>query len=147
LTQSCRTASTAVYSAHPISGHRPPGLVASGLTLSKYRHLWSSKLSMSTPAISCRGLLKRYGQQLAVAGIDLDVKRGECFGLLGPNGAGKTTTVEMLEGLTEPDAGHLELLGMRWKTGQDQRIREHIGVQLQETTLADKLEVIEVLRL
>ncbi len=102
---------------------------------------------MSTPAISCRGLLKRYGQQLAVAGIDLDVKRGECFGLLGPNGAGKTTTVEMLEGLTEPDAGHLELLGMPWKTGQDQRIRERIGVQLQETTLADKLEVIEVLRL
>src|SRR5690606_35872876 len=61
--------------------------------------------------------------------------------------AGKTTTVEMLEGLTEPDAGHLELLGMPWKTGQDQRIRERIGVQLQETTLADKLEVIEVLRL
>ena len=102
---------------------------------------------MSTPAISCRGLLKRYGKQLAVAGLDLDVMRGECFGLLGPNGAGKTTTVEMLEGLTEPDAGHLELLGMRWKTGHDQRIRERIGVQLQETTLADKLQVVEVLRL
>ncbi len=102
---------------------------------------------MSTTAITCRGLLKRYGPEVAVAGIDLDVARGECFGLLGPNGAGKTTTVEMIEGLTTPDAGHLEILGLHWKSGNDQAIREQIGVQLQDTQLADKLEVEEVLRL
>ncbi|NIT98012.1 MAG: ATP-binding cassette domain-containing protein, partial [Actinobacteria bacterium] len=65
-------------------------------------------------ALSCRGLVKRYGAVVAVDGLDLEVNVGECFGLLGPNGAGKTTTVEILEGLLEPDAGDVEVLGMRW---------------------------------
>jgi len=56
-------------------------------------------------ALRCLGLVKRYGNVTAVDGLDLEVHRGECFGLLGPNGAGKTTTIEILEGLTEPDAG------------------------------------------
>ena len=57
-----------------------------------------------TAALRCRGLVNRYGDLVAVAGLDLEIARGECFGLLGPNGAGKTTTIEILEGLTAPDA-------------------------------------------
>ena len=102
---------------------------------------------MSECVIRCRSLVKRYGEQVAVAGIDLDVLRGQCFGLLGPNGAGKTTTVEMLEGLHAPDSGDLTLFDLAWGKGRDSELRERIGVQLQDTQLADKLEVVEVLRL
>jgi len=102
---------------------------------------------MSAPAIRCESLVKCYGDKLAVAGIELTVEVGECFGLLGPNGAGKTTTVEMLEGLTKPDSGKVELFGLAWRTGQDRELQERLGVQLQDTQLADKLTVEEVLRL
>ena len=57
------------------------------------------------PALRCRGLVKRYADVVAVNGLDLEVRRGECFGLLGPNGAGKTTSIEILEGLMPADAG------------------------------------------
>jgi ABC-2 type transport system ATP-binding protein len=97
-------------------------------------------------AIRCRALTKRYKDVLAVAGLDLDVHAGECFGLLGPNGAGKTTTVEMLEGLVAPDGGDIELLGMRWDR-DEHALRERLGVALQETKLADRLTVAEVIRL
>jgi ABC-2 type transport system ATP-binding protein len=84
----------------------------------------------------------------AVAGLDLTVAGGECFGLLGPNGAGKTTTIEILEGLTPPDSGDVEILGTRWREGAEGRaLRERLGIQLQETQLADKLQVGEVLAL
>ena len=53
--------------------------------------------SMADIALSCEGLVKRYGDVVAVDGLDLTIRVGECFGLLGPNGAGKTTTVEILE--------------------------------------------------
>jgi ABC-2 type transport system ATP-binding protein len=98
-------------------------------------------------ALRCHNLIKRYSDVTAVDGLDLEVRAGECFGLLGPNGAGKTTTVEVLEGLLQPDSGHVELLGMEWGTGNDQAIRERIGVQLQQTELADKLTVEETIRL
>ena len=98
-------------------------------------------------AVACSGLVKRYEDVVAVDGIDLVIPRGECFGLLGPNGAGKTTTVEILEGLTAPDAGSVEILGSRWGTGRDRQLRERLGVQLQETQLAEKLTVEETLRL
>ena len=65
-------------------------------------------------AVRCQGLVKRYADVTAVNGLDLEVRRGECFGLLGPNGAGKTTTIEILEGLTEADAGEVEILGTSW---------------------------------
>ncbi len=97
-------------------------------------------------AVSCRGLKKRYGDVVAVDGLDLEVFVGECFGLLGPNGAGKTTTVEILEGLLKPDAGEVEILGMRWGA-DDRAIRQRLGVQLQETQLAEKLTVEETLRI
>ena len=98
-------------------------------------------------AIRCTSLVKRYANVVAVAGVDLTVETGECFGLLGPNGAGKTTTIEILEGLTVPDAGAVEVLGMRWDDGAGRALRERLGIQLQETQLADKLTVEETVRL
>lgn len=101
---------------------------------------------MTEWAITCRGLVKRYGEVVAVDGLDLDVRRGECFGLLGPNGAGKTTTVEILQGLLRPDAGDVEVLGMRWD--RDERsLRQRLGTQLQEAIFPDKLTVAETVRL
>jgi ABC-2 type transport system ATP-binding protein len=97
-------------------------------------------------ALRCRGLVKRYEDVVAVDGLDLEVFRGECFGLLGPNGAGKTTTIEILEGLTEPDAGDVEVLGARWSR-DGRALRERLGISLQETQLADKLTVEETVRL
>ncbi len=63
------------------------------------------------PAIAIRGLGKRFGDVVAVRGIDLDVPRGSFFGLVGPNGAGKTTTLSMATGLLRPDAGSVYVLG------------------------------------
>jgi ABC-2 type transport system ATP-binding protein len=98
------------------------------------------------PALSATGLVKRYGDLVAVDGIDLQVERGTCLGLLGPNGAGKTTTIEMLEGLKAPDAGRISILGRTWAADAAD-IRERIGVQLQETKLEEKLTVAETLAL
>ena len=109
------------------------------------------------PAVLCRGLRKIYqagrgfgrkraGEVLAVDGLDLAIFRGECFGLLGPNGSGKTTTVEMLEGLLDPTGGEVKLLGMDW-AHDEIRLREIMGVALQETRLPEKLTVEEVLTL
>jgi ABC-2 type transport system ATP-binding protein len=97
-------------------------------------------------AVRCDNLRKRYGDVVAVDGLSLAVERGECFGLLGPNGAGKTTTIEILEGLLSPDAGEVEVLGMTWRA-HERQLRQRLGVQLQETQLADKLTVEETLRL
>ncbi len=103
-------------------------------------------MSSDSPALRCRGLVKRYPDITAVDGLDLEIARGECFGLLGPNGAGKTTTIEILEGLLAPDAGDVEVLGRRWATDRAE-LRRRLGVQLQETQLADKLTVEETVRL
>ncbi len=97
-------------------------------------------------AVRCASLTKRYGDVVAVDGLSLDVFRGECFGLLGPNGAGKTTTIEILEGLLTPDAGDVDVLGLRWGV-DDRELRQRLGIQLQETQLAEKLTVEETLRL
>ncbi len=100
----------------------------------------------SEAVIACRGLKKRFGDVQAVAGLDLEVHRGECFGLLGPNGAGKTTTIEILEGLLEPTDGEVIVLGRTWKR-DEAALRQRIGLALQETRLTDKLTVEETLRL
>ena len=100
----------------------------------------------STSAVRCQQLTKRYGDVTAVDGLSLTVHRGECFGLLGPNGAGKTTTIEILEGLLTPDAGEVEVLGLRWDA-HEAELRQRLGIQLQETRLAEKLSVEETLRL
>ncbi len=100
-----------------------------------------------TVAIRCRDLHKKYDGKLeAVAGLDLDIQAGECFGLLGPNGAGKTTTIEILEGLLQSTSGEVEILGMTWSSHQ-QQLREIIGISLQETRLAEKLTVRETIEL
>jgi ABC-2 type transport system ATP-binding protein len=93
-----------------------------------------------------RDLRKAYADVVAVNGLDLDVRAGECFGLLGPNGAGKTTTIEICEGITARDSGDVEVLGMRWETDA-RSLRQRLGIQLQETQLADKLTVEETVRL
>jgi ABC-2 type transport system ATP-binding protein len=104
-------------------------------------------MAPSVPAaLSCRGLIKRYGDVTAVAGLDLEVRAGECFGMLGPNGAGKTTTVEIFEGLRMPDAGEVEILGDRWH-GDNLPLRSRLGIQLQETKFPEKLTVAEVVSL
>jgi ABC-2 type transport system ATP-binding protein len=96
--------------------------------------------------IVVRNLRKQFPKVLAVAGVDLDVAAGEVFGLLGPNGAGKTTTLEMIEGLTPADAGEISISGLNWR--QDaQQIRSRIGVQLQATSLYNKITPREALDL
>ncbi|RLK13454.1 ABC-2 type transport system ATP-binding protein [Micromonospora sp. M71_S20] len=96
-------------------------------------------------AISVRGLRKAYGDNVAVAGVDLDVHRGEVFALLGPNGAGKTTTVEILEGYRRRDAGDVDVLGSDpARPAPDWRSR--VGIVLQGTGEFDELTVAEVVR-
>ena len=103
-------------------------------------------MTPSPPALLVKGLHKHYGEVVAVDGLDLTVGAGECFGLLGPNGAGKTTTIEICEGLTEPDAGVVEVLGRRWDS-DERALRERLGIQLQDTQLAEKLTVDETVKL
>jgi len=98
-------------------------------------------------ALLVRGLAKRYGDVVAVDGLDLEVRPGECFGLLGPNGAGKTTTIEILEGLNTADRGEVRVLGQSWGRGEDRALRQRLGIQLQETRLHEKLSVEETVRL
>src|SRR5208283_64002 len=100
----------------------------------------------NSTALLLRGVRKSFADVVAVDHLDLEVARAECFGLLGPNGAGKTTTIEICEGLTAPDEGRVELLGLSWRSGAGE-LRQRIGVQLQETQFPEKLTVEEVLRL
>ncbi|MEI9971296.1 MAG: ABC transporter ATP-binding protein [Ignavibacteriota bacterium] len=97
-------------------------------------------------ALRVRDLRKAYKDVVAVNGLELEVRPGECFGLLGPNGAGKTTTIEICEGLTAPDSGDVEVLGLRWTTDSN-ALRQRLGIQLQETQLSDKLTVLETVEL
>ena len=96
--------------------------------------------------IEVEGLHKRYGATVAVDDVSFSVDEGEIFGILGPNGAGKTTTVESVEGLREPDAGRIEVMGLHPRRDVA-RLREILGVQLQESQLPDKLQVDEALDL
>ena len=101
---------------------------------------------MSEMALKVRGVRKRYPKVLAVDDLDLDVQRGEVFGLLGPNGAGKTTTLEIIEGLTPADAGSVLVLGLDFRH-HGREIRSRFGVQLQSTSLYNKITPREALDL
>lgn len=96
-------------------------------------------------AIKVKGVSKSYDGLVALAGIDLEVKRGEVFGILGRNGAGKTTLIEIIEGLRNPDKGSISVLGMDPTRNLDS-IKERIGVQLQATAFIGNLKVIEILK-
>jgi ABC-2 type transport system ATP-binding protein len=96
--------------------------------------------------IRIEGLRKRYGEVVAVDGVNLTVNRGEVFGILGPNGAGKTTTLETIEGLRKPDAGEIEVAGYD-AVRESEDLKRIIGVQLQSMALFDYLTVRETLKL
>jgi ABC-2 type transport system ATP-binding protein len=96
-------------------------------------------------AISIRGLVKRYGDFVAVDGLDLDIRRGEIFALLGPNGAGKTTTVEICEGYRAPDAGVVRVLGEDPATG-GRRWKSRLGIVLQSGAGDSQLTCRELLQ-
>jgi len=92
--------------------------------------------------LSAQGLRKFYGDLEVVAGIDLAIDKGECFGLLGPNGAGKTTTLRLLLGLIQPDAGDIAMLG-RPVPRDARRARERVGVVPQMDNLDPDFTVRE----
>ncbi|MBB5743196.1 ABC-2 type transport system ATP-binding protein [Microbacterium ginsengiterrae] len=101
----------------------------------------------TTPlAVDARHLVKRYRRKTAVNDISLRIPVGDTFGILGTNGAGKTTTVEMLAGLRRPTAGSVRILGIdpRRDVG---RVRQVLGVQLQEANLHDSLTARELVNL
>ncbi len=99
-----------------------------------------------TPAITVEGLAKHYGAVRAVDSLSFTVGAGEVFALLGPNGAGKTTTVEMLEGYRAPDAGKARVLGLD-PIRDGQRLKQQIGIMLQQDGLYPGLTAREVLNL
>ena len=99
----------------------------------------------ATHAVKAQGLTKRYGQTLAVDGLNLEIPVGGFYGLLGPNGSGKTSTIHMLSTLIRPTAGEA------WVAGHDVRsdglkVRAAIGVVFQESALDRTLSVVENLR-
>jgi ABC-2 type transport system ATP-binding protein len=96
--------------------------------------------------VEVRNLTKRYGDLVAVNDVSFNIEKGEIFGLLGPNGAGKTTTVEMIEGLRKPDGGAIRVCGFDVSKRLD-KVKETIGVQLQSTTIYDKIRVGEAIEL
>ncbi|MGM9641075.1 MAG: ABC transporter ATP-binding protein [Faecousia sp.] len=96
--------------------------------------------------IVTKDLTKRYGSLTAVDGLNLEIREGELFALLGVNGAGKTTTIKMLSCLTKPTSGDAMVLGRSVVTEPD-RVKELLGISLQETAVAPNLTVRENLEL
>jgi ABC-2 type transport system ATP-binding protein len=93
-----------------------------------------------------RDLSKRYGDTVAVDGVDLVVRPGERVALLGPNGAGKTTTLMMVLGVIWPDAGSIEIAGHRLPAGRSEAMQE-VGFSAGYMPLAERLRVSEFLRM
>jgi len=94
------------------------------------------------PAVRAVGLRKAYDGVLAVAGVDFEVRAGECFGFLGPNGAGKTTTMKMIYGLASPGEGTLEVLGLD-VARRPREVKARLGVVPQDNNLDFDLPVGE----
>ena len=95
---------------------------------------------MPDALVQARGLEKRFGDFVAVAGVDFEVRRGEVFGFLGPNGAGKTSTMRMISCVSAPSGGELRVLGLD-PVADGPRIRSRIGVVAQEDNLDTELSV------
>jgi len=100
----------------------------------------------ANPVVVVEHLQKRYGGVVAISDVSFEVQEGEIFGILGPNGSGKTTTVECLQGLRNFDAGSVRVLGLD-PARQASELRRHIGAQLQESALPDRMKVWEALQL
>jgi ABC-2 type transport system ATP-binding protein len=97
-------------------------------------------------AVLVEGLSKRYGSTVALDDVGFEVAEGEVFALLGPNGAGKTTSVEILEGFLGRDRGRVQVLGLDpGERATLRRLRERMGVVLQELAVEPFLTVREVL--
>ncbi len=99
-------------------------------------------VSEQTALIHARGLTKRFGDLVAVDGIDFDVDRGEAFGFLGPNGAGKSSTMRMIGCVSPPTGGTLSILGLD-PVRDGAAIRSRLGVVPQDDTLDFELTVRE----
>jgi ABC-2 type transport system ATP-binding protein len=97
-------------------------------------------------AVTVQNLVKKYGHLIAVDDVSLSIDEGEIFGIIGPNGAGKTTTVECISGLRAPDSGTISVYGLSPQNDRN-RIREFVGVQLQESALPPRIKVGEAVRL
>jgi drug efflux transport system ATP-binding protein len=97
------------------------------------------------PVVSAHGLVKRFGDFTAVAGVDFEVFPGEIFGFLGPNGSGKTTTIRMMLGLLRPSAGSVDVLGVP-VARRPWEIRPRVGYMSQRFSLYNDLTVLQNLR-
>jgi ABC-2 type transport system ATP-binding protein len=100
----------------------------------------------AAPAVTVEHLVKKYGHLVAVNDVSLSIHEGEIFGIIGPNGAGKTTTVECISGLRAPDSGSIRVYGLSPQKDRN-KIREFVGVQLQESALPPRIKVREVVKL
>src|SRR5204862_2772682 len=105
----------------------------------------ASTASSSGFAVATRGLHKRYGPRVALAGLDLSVPFGVVYGFLGPNGAGKTTTMRLLTGLIHADSGTIELLGRPFAPGDRHRLFE-VGALIESPAFYPFLSARENLR-
>jgi ABC-2 type transport system ATP-binding protein len=111
---------------HPASNHSPHPRVGSSAD--------DRAAADVTYAVMARGLVKRYGDTTALAGIDLDVPTGTVTAVLGPNGAGKTTAVRILATLADPDEGRAEVAGFDVLT-EPTEVRRRIGLAAQDATV------------
>src|SRR5215475_10737896 len=93
-------------------------------------------------ALVVRGLVKRFGNHVAVDGVSFEVPRGVVYGILGPNGAGKTTTLRMINDVIAPDAGTITVLDGK-KPGRD--AAAHIGYLPEERGLYPKMRVLDII--
>ena len=99
-------------------------------------------MSEGAVAVALAGVVKRYGEVVALDGVSLTVERGEFFGVLGPNGAGKTTLMEIVAGMRRPDAGTVAVLGESpWP--RNTALLRRLGVQTQASTFFTRLTAAE----
>jgi ABC-type multidrug transport system ATPase subunit len=90
-----------------------------------------SQQKAQTQSVLASGLTKKYGATQALAGLDLEIPRGQCLALLGPNGAGKSTTIKILAGMIEPDSGSVQIFGKSWKQ-EAKKLRQSVGLVMQK---------------
>src|SRR3954466_9234101 len=100
----------------------------------------------SQAVVTVANIRKTYGRAVAVDDVSFEVREGEIFGLIGPNGAGKTTTMECVQGLRDPDAGKITVLGLDPRRDAT-ALRQRIGAQHQEAQLQKRIKVWEAVDL